>query len=368
MVESQFKVLFHLNRLLILAMMLATYSAGFNLSTWEGKVFFVGLGITHFVFLMGNEFLLKMAKKLKDAELQTIQHLSVLLPVAFMFYTAVCYGLTGSFFVLLMGIFGSLEAQLMEQAKLSSILAGVGLGMFLLGLPFHYPHPLALNTQHMFFVTLSIGAILYYYGKLVSKVVRSQHSELGKLQSMALTDALTGLTNRRQFNTRLQEEISRARRHDAPLSLALFDLDDFKHLNDFYGHQVGDRILRELGQLIRQNIRGSDLAARYGGEEFALILPETRELEAFDLLERIRLLVSETVFCMPENPLTMTISVGVAQLEPKHHTAFELVELADKALYEAKRLGKNQVIKASSLMPKMILSKKNAIPFFNGLT
>lgn len=368
MIESQFKSLCRLNRVLIVTLALLTLSTTWEAGSWWGKTVFTGLLFLHFGFLMGNEFLFKMVKRFKDPDSQTITHLSLFLPVAFWLYIGASYILTGNFLVYLLGIFSILQAQFLGQAKLSKLLGLFSVALFMAGFPFGLPHPFALTPNSMFFVMLGWGICLYYYGTMVSRFVRSHTSEVGKLQSMAATDVLTGLTNRRQFNSRLHEEISRARRHETPLSLALFDLDDFKRLNDFYGHPIGDRILRELGKLLRQNIRESDLPARYGGEEFAIILPEARESEAYELLERLRALVAQTVFCLPENPLTITISVGVAQLEPRKHTAFELVELADKALYEAKKQGKNQVIKASSLMPKVLITKKSISsgqPLFN---
>ena len=187
-------------------------------------------------------------------------------------------------------------------------------------------------------------AVLMRYGQQVGFLVRQQQSEVEELQSLASIDALTGLMNRRQFNNRLSGEIARAHRHRSTLSLVLFDIDNFKRLNDFYGHPTGDRILKELGQLIAANVRESDIAARYGGEEFALILPETRQIEAYDLLERLRRVVEKTVFCLPDNPLTLTVSIGVTQLDLERHTMYDFVQEADQALYDAKRNGKNRVV------------------------
>lgn len=357
MIEMQFTAICKLNRLLVLALAAVSVASLWHQPEWWGKALFLGLMAVHFGFLMTNEFLLKIVKRLRDAEGQTLTHISIFLPTLLGVYIAFTYGLTGQFLAFLMGAFSILQAQYLGQAKLSKVLGLLYLGIFLAGTPFGLPKSFSLTAYQMFFVMLGYGICFYAYGAMVSQQVRSHSSEVGKLQSMAATDALTGLTNRRQFNSRLHEEVARARRHETPLSLALFDLDDFKRLNDFYGHPVGDRILRELGKLVRQNIRESDLPARYGGEEFALILPETREAEAYELLERIRLMVAQTVFCLPENPLTISISVGVAQLEPRQHTAFELVELTDKALYEAKRNGKNQVVKASTLSPQIMMGK-----------
>jgi diguanylate cyclase (GGDEF)-like protein len=201
---------------------------------------------------------------------------------------------------------------------------------------------------------LMLLPLLVFFGAMVQQfslsLLQHQH-HIDHLQAMATTDVLTGLLNRRQFNQRLTTEIARAKRHATPLSLALFDIDNFKHINDFYGHPTGDRILQELGYLLRNNIREHDLAARYGGEEFALILPETPLNKAEDLLERLRLLIARHVFCLPEHPITLTISIGVATLSDTKHDPnllYQFVETVDNALYEAKRQGKNRVVTASS--------------------
>jgi diguanylate cyclase (GGDEF)-like protein len=357
MMETQFRSVCLLNRLMVVLLAGLTIIHFWGHHDWKSQMVLGSLVVLHFGMLMGNEFILKILKRFREAELQTITHLSIFLPTALALYISCNALATGSFLVYFMGIFAILESHFLGQARLSKILGILYVGLLLMMLPLGLLPPITLTMSQVLLFSAVLGGSLYFYSSLVSQLVRSQSSEVGKLQSMAATDALTGLTNRRQFNSRLHEEVARVRRHETPLSLALFDLDDFKRLNDFYGHPMGDRILKELGKLVRQNIRESDLPARYGGEEFAIILPETAELEAYELLERIRLLVAQTVFCLPENPLTISISVGVAQLEARQHTSFELVELADKALYEAKRQGKNKVVRASSLMPKMILGK-----------
>jgi diguanylate cyclase (GGDEF)-like protein len=199
----------------------------------------------------------------------------------------------------------------------------------------------------------------------VSGLMQSSSTQVTRLQSMATTDALTGLINRRLFNLQLQGEWSRARRHHSALCLALFDVDNFKKINDTYGHPVGDRILKELAALVAHNLRDSDIPARYGGEEFALILTETRQMEAAELMERVRVLIERHVFCLPDNPQTVTVSIGVAQFDPKAHTRPEdLVGQADAALYEAKHQGKNRVIYGVLPVPKVSYksSRSTAVP------
>jgi diguanylate cyclase (GGDEF)-like protein len=170
-----------------------------------------------------------------------------------------------------------------------------------------------------------------------------QEQALALQVALATTDALTGLMNRRQFNETLKRETARSKRSQANLSLALFDIDHFKRVNDVYGHSVGDRILQEVSGLIAQNLRQSDMVARYGGEEFALILPDTPCLEALKLLDRLRILVEQQVFCLPEHPMHIAISIGLTQYDASRHTPQAFVDEADAALYEAKNGGRNQV-------------------------
>jgi diguanylate cyclase (GGDEF)-like protein len=126
--------------------------------------------------------------------------------------------------------------------------------------------------------------------------------------------------------------------------LVIVDIDNFKRINDTYGHSFGDRVLRELSQLLLANIRESDLLARFGGEELAMILPNTKRLAAFDLLERLRQQVASRVFYAADDKVSITLSIGVTQFDTQRHSAVELIKEADMALYEAKNNGKNQVV------------------------
>jgi diguanylate cyclase (GGDEF)-like protein len=209
-------------------------------------------------------------------------------------------------------------------------------------------------TAMVGWAVMPVIALWTYMARQVASLMQSSSTQVTRLQSMATTDALTGLINRRLFNLQLQGEWSRARRHHSALCLALFDVDNFKKINDTYGHPVGDRILKELAALVAHNLRDSDIPARYGGEEFALILTETRQMEAAELMERVRVLIERHVFCLPDNPQTVTVSIGVAQFDAKAHTRPEdLVGQADAALYEAKHQGKNRVIYGVLPVPKV---------------
>lgn len=208
---------------------------------------------------------------------------------------------------------------------------------------------------------LTVMGVLTYLVRIFNSVIEFAGNKADVLHNMATTDALTGLINRREFNRRIAEEFSRAKRHKTQLSLALFDIDFFKKINDTYGHHAGDVILKELGCLIANKTRTSDVACRYGGEEFVLILPETSQVEAYELLDRLRQIVEEEIFNKSEKPIKATISVGVAQLDLSDKSPVDFCERADKALYKAKEGGRNRVERASLGLPKIELVYKRKV-------
>jgi diguanylate cyclase (GGDEF)-like protein len=170
----------------------------------------------------------------------------------------------------------------------------------------------------------------------------------GLVKAQAVTDELTGLANRRRFMEVLDLELKRADRFHSPLALLLADLDDFKLVNDRFGHQTGDDVLRALSRVFRASLRDVDLPARLGGEEFAVLLPETDALGAEGLAERLRAELAALELQGPgAEPVHVTASFGVA-LYPEVGTGDELLSLADAALYEAKAAGKNRVVRRGS--------------------
>ena len=163
------------------------------------------------------------------------------------------------------------------------------------------------------------------------------------VERQALVDGLTGIANRRQCEEALTAEISRADRLGAPMTLVLADLDDFKAVNDLHGHTVGDDVLREFASVLKATVRDSDLAGRWGGEEFMLLLPGTDAAGAANLADRVRAGLAERSFLGRDGEVvTVTCSFGVAQHSPGDHER-ELFASADRALYRAKREGKNRV-------------------------
>lgn len=161
-----------------------------------------------------------------------------------------------------------------------------------------------------------------------------------QLRKLAVTDELTGLRNRRSFEERLTMEFAMARRRRRELSVLLIDVDDFKAINDRWGHAAGDEVLRRLGTILRTTVRLPDLPARYGGEEFIVLLPESSEDSAMGLARRVMQRVADEDWVNE----TLTISVGMASMNESMENGFQLVQLADEALYAAKRAGKNCVI------------------------
>ncbi|MBN8597980.1 MAG: diguanylate cyclase [Planctomycetes bacterium] len=167
---------------------------------------------------------------------------------------------------------------------------------------------------------------------------------LKMLAQRAQIDGLTGLWNRAYFDRRVQDEVARVQRHDGALSIAFFDADHFKSINDTFGHPAGDAVLQGLGQIIQRDSRQSDIACRYGGEEFVLIMPATGPADALAFCDRLRLQIEAVVW--PRHPeRRVTVSIGVAgATTPIGVTAAAWVEAADKALYTAKKSGRNRVV------------------------
>ena len=153
------------------------------------------------------------------------------------------------------------------------------------------------------------------------------------------------MPNRRQLFARLEQEYSRSVRFGDPLSLLMIDLDLFKQINDRHGHTVGDGVLRGVALVLRRNVRKVDIVARYGGEEFCIVLPRIGKPEALEVAEKLRRAVGSALLPAPEGhaPLHVTISAGVASLGIDADDVSGLVEKADTALYEAKRLGRDRV-------------------------
>lgn len=198
------------------------------------------------------------------------------------------------------------------------------------------------GETHIFFALLlvsqSVLVLLFFGATLI--IFLSDASQRYKKES--ITDFLTGLYNRRYFHNRLKEIIVMAQRHLTPVTLIMMDLDHFKHINDTFGHDVGDTVLKHTSKIIKQSLRGSDIAARYGGEEFCIMLPNTSLQGAGLLAERIRENIKDHKFKCEQTTFNVTVSLGVTLIDINGNPD-EVLAKADEALYCSKNNGRDQV-------------------------
>ncbi|MEM9061321.1 MAG: GGDEF domain-containing protein [Pseudomonadota bacterium] len=176
--------------------------------------------------------------------------------------------------------------------------------------------------------------------------IQTMKESLENMREEGLRDALTGLHNRRHFDQVLPKEIQRAREEGHPLSLCIADIDHFKSVNDTFGHPTGDAVLRFIGALLAENLKGRDIPVRYGGEEFAIVLPRTPRAVAVKLADHLRQQLAEKRLVVSESREDLgriTASFGIAELTPQED-ASELIARADAKLYIAKRTGRNRVV------------------------
>ena len=187
------------------------------------------------------------------------------------------------------------------------------------------------------------------------------HEDFLQHLSLALTDSLTGLHNRRYLSTHLDSVMERMRESQKPVSLLMIDADHFKQVNDRYGHSVSDEVLHEIGQRILRNIRGFDLAARYGGEEFTVVMPDTPIEVALGVADRLcEKMASEPINVSgSKDKIVVTLSIGVSVSQGFDETAENLLKQADEAMYQAKKEGRNQVIPTP---PKTAKAAVEALP------
>lgn len=169
-----------------------------------------------------------------------------------------------------------------------------------------------------------------------------------KLLDATRRDYLTGVYNRKYLEDKLRDEFERHKRYGAPLCLIIFDIDDFKNINDTCGHLYGDFVLREVVAKVETGLRTTDILARYGGEEFCCILPETGLKSALEVAERFRVSIASEEYKFHGYSKKITVSLGVAALDENIHNTDMLFKKADDALYMAKRKGKNRVVSADN--------------------
>jgi diguanylate cyclase (GGDEF)-like protein len=174
-----------------------------------------------------------------------------------------------------------------------------------------------------------------------NSIERAYHEEIYKLMSM---DGLTQLRNRRAFDEAIADEIMRSIRFVRPLAICVLDIDKFKVINDQFGHLAGDSVLRQLGGILRNNLRKNDTAARLGGEEFAAILPEVDRLGAIVVAEKLRRMVEQHRFEFDRTLIPVTVSIGVAERGIEEREPNQMIARADEFLYAAKHAGRNRVM------------------------
>ena len=173
-----------------------------------------------------------------------------------------------------------------------------------------------------------------------SRVVHYQQH----LEYQTQVDSLTGLFNRRAFEKKIHEEFERSKRYHNPLSLFILDIDDFKNINDTYGHHGGDAALVKISETFREKTRQSDFPCRYGGEEFVLVLPETDQENALQVASKIHDAIRSSPFGTSARPFTLTVSIGVSSTSTRFYSDWrEMLDDADQALYLAKNTGKDRI-------------------------
>ncbi len=215
------------------------------------------------------------------------------------------------------------------------------LGFFVLKYGTFYIGSEILVTAILFF-----GSVFVLLVCLLAYRTTQELKRIYVLEVETITDPLLGIFNRRYLDRRIEEEVLRAKRHKLELSLLMIDIDNFKLVNDTWGHQNGDLVLKHLTQMLVDTLRNTDIIARFGGEEFVVLLPHTPELDALKLAEKLRIVVAQTpLHRIPE--LGMTISIGSTCFLHDNDNAYSLLERADKAMYFAKREGRNRVVSYS---------------------
>lgn len=226
----------------------------------------------------------------------------------------------------------------------------------------HKPYAGDFRMQHKdgHWVWIQISGSLIESDKITQKPLRlcgtlqdiSYRKQMEKeLEHRARHDYLTGLYNRIELEKECQEELSRAKRYQHKLCIFMIDIDHFKQFNDTYGHLSGDQILKQFADFLQKTIRTTDYVARYGGEEFVVILPETSAEEAEDLAERLRIQTADLDIAVKQTSIKLTISIGIASY-PEHGDAYDqILEVADSAMYQAKKNGRNRVRSARSFPP-----------------
>ena len=216
----------------------------------------------------------------------------------------------------------------------------------------------ALRNHLLFFIFILSGASLFFstFGFFLGRRTDAMASKNRRLTHEVLTDPLTGLGNHRFLHEKFKLEFRKHRISHQPISCLMMDLDHFKRINDACGHPYGDYILECFAAVLKKCVRAGDLAARYGGEEFLVILPHCDKAEVGRVAERIRAATERQVFIHRQKRYPLTVSLGaVTSYESSGFNYRQLITLSDRALYDAKEKGRNQLIQTTLRMAKRLL-------------
>jgi diguanylate cyclase (GGDEF)-like protein len=202
-----------------------------------------------------------------------------------------------------------------------------------------------LIVPAMFFL---VAVLILFTGTLALETA-TEFTRISKIERENIIDHLTGVYNRRYLDKKIASEAIRAQRYGMPLSMMMLDIDHFKAVNDRYGHQIGDHVLRSLGELLIKKVRVTDVVARYGGEEIAILAIQTVISDTFDLAERLCKAVEASIMVPADEnenreAIRITVSIGVAGLDQHVFDSQDMIKKADMALYQAKNEGRNRVI------------------------
>ncbi len=213
-------------------------------------------------------------------------------------------------------------------------------------------------------MVLLLGALFVFGVSTLSLQTTLDLKRIDSLEIENITDPLMGISNRRHLERKLNDELAKAKRYDLPLSILMIDVDHFKMVNDTYGHDAGDAILKNLGTFIANSIRKNDCVARYGGEELVIIYPDTHGKDAVLMGERLRQAIEEHVIVPPDmekqdREIHITVSIGVAEDGPEISNIKDLIKRADKSMYRAKHEGRNRVLQYDGPTSDATLSAEN---------
>lgn len=211
---------------------------------------------------------------------------------------------------------------------------------------------------------LFFGSLFVFFVSTLALRTALDVKRIYTLEIENITDPLMAINNRRHLERMLQDEFSKAVRYKLPFSVLMLDIDLFKKINDSYGHNVGDMVLKNLGAFMKEFIREADCVARYGGEEVVMVCPLTDGQHAAYMAERLRQEIERSVFVPADviaggREVRITVSIGVAEYAPELSSAEELVKRADMALYRAKSEGRNRIFLCDGTTPGAILLKKS---------